>query len=496
VFSGHPNHPRYVAMKSLFFSPVLFACLLLGIVSPEDLAAADRSREPDARQTLAGEIVGATGIVRVDNRFGPVTVTGSDNGFGWNWELRCWADTTAEAEAYAKQCRLEVRETGGALELRLVLPDNQPNTSVRRSAWRRLTDLVTGHWSRGQRSHGIDSALQLRVPRTVTLDLNNRFGPVVVAGTRGAVNVNAQFGKVDVTDIASAVTAQTTFAAMRVDRVGSANLHNQNGSLDARHVAGDLIAATSFARMHVEEVKGRAELKNQNGTVEISAVAGNLLAATSFAELKVRNIGGAAELQDQNGNIDVDDVTGALVAATSFAHLKAHAVGGKADLKCQNGRIEATKIGGDLTAANSFAPLRVQEVHGQADLSGQNGDVSATGVSGDISAQTSFARLELDGAGQHFTARNQNGAVQIIARSPQVERIEAHASFHAIEVRLPASCQPLIRASTTFGKVKSDFPVLLADTLSDAKFAANPAPLKINLRGQNGDIRIQQLASN
>jgi len=148
-----------------------------------------------------------------------------------------------------------------------------------------------------------------------------------------------------------------------------------------------------------------------------------------------------------------------------------------------------------VIAVNSFAPLRVSEVAGGVQLDSQNGEIAAAGVQGNIRAQTSFGKMQLEGTGKTFIARNQNGSVEITARSPDVQRIEASATFAPIDLRLPSGSKPLIRANTSFGKVRSEFPVVLSESLSEANFAADSSPLKINLKGQNGDIRIQQLAS-
>lgn len=76
-----------------------------------------------------------------------------------------------------------------------------------------------------------------------------------------------------------------------------------------------------------------------------------------------------------------------------------------------------------------------------------------------------------------------------------MQHIEASASFAPIDLRLPGEAKPFIRATTSFGKVYSSFPVYHSDTVSDERFATETAPLKISLKGQNGDIRIHELAA-
>ncbi|MEO7346544.1 MAG: hypothetical protein ABIZ49_05920 [Opitutaceae bacterium] len=507
---------------------ISFALPLIALVS---FAANARADEPVVLRMLSGEVPADIQTVQADNRLGNVIVIAVAEGFGWEWRLRSSDGKTARAEHYVEECRLDVRRTGGTLQLIVVRPDTEPPRTTRssRTGWRFL--FWSGSRTESSSDGDVRSDLTLRVPAAVAVDVKNRFGGVRVTGTRGAVAVDCQNGRVDLSDLGDAVTVRTSFGSLHAERIGVAHLTTQNGTLDVREVAGDLQATASFAKLIVHDVKGNAVLKNQNGAIEAVRITGNLVAATSFAELRVTEIGGRAALKGQNSRVEATDITGAveattsfgpmqvrglgagaqltnqngaieafrvtgdLVATTSFATLQAEEIGGAADLSCRNGKIDAARITGNLRASTSFAPLRVRDIGGAAELKWQNSEIAASGMSGDVRAQTSFARMQLEGSGRHFVARNQNGAVEIVARSPEVRQIEASASFASIDVRLPNDTKPLIRATTSFGKVRSDFPVLHSDTVSDATFAADTAPLKVSLSGQNGDIRVQQLAA-
>jgi len=47
-----------------------------------------------------------------------------------------------------------------------------------------------------------------------------------------------------------------------------------------------------------------------------------------------------------------------------------------------------------------------------------------------------------------------------------------------IDVSLPHDCKPLIRANTSFGKVRSEFPIVMSDTLPEANFNADTTQTK------------------
>jgi DUF4097 and DUF4098 domain-containing protein YvlB len=470
------------------FALTFAVALGLAVFSPASQAA----KSPEVQRVLDGKLNPTLHTVRIDNQFGPVTVVGVDQDFGWRWILDCSGDK-AKAEAFAKECQLDVKETNGTLQIHFIPPErNGGHESRSVSSWK-IFGLVWTHST----SSGVDweSKLELRLPRAVTVELKDRFGHVSVASIRGPLNLECQNAAVEIADIASAVTASTTFASLHVERTGPAQLHNQNGAVHAAGIDGDLRVVDSFGRTSVQDVKGRAELKNQNGEIEAANIAGDLVASSSFGHIRVHDIEGSADLRNQNASIEARKIRRDVQAESSFANMRVEDVGGGATLKCQNGQIDALRIGNTVTASNSFAGMHVEDVHGDATLESQNGEIVAHGVTGAVHAKTSFARMQLEGEGKRFDAHNQNGAVQITARSPGVERIAATTSFGPIDVRLPRDCKPLIRANTSFGKVNSDFPVVLSDTLPEAAFNADAAQPKITLRGQNGDIRVKLLAS-
>jgi len=151
-----------------------------------------------------------------------------------------------------------VRQTEGTLQITLITPDHRPeNTEHHTSFIRSFVSWVT----RGISTHGttIRSDLQLRVPRSVTVDLKNRFGPVRVAGTQGSLSINCQNGKVELSDIKGAVMARTTFAPLLAEHIGSAVLATQNGNLEVHGVNGSLKATASFGKMRVHDVTGGAD---------------------------------------------------------------------------------------------------------------------------------------------------------------------------------------------------------------------------------------------
>jgi hypothetical protein len=368
--------------------------------------------------------------LKVVNCYGSVHVIGSDEGAAsWTWKLFIRARSDAVVQQIASEASCQAKLDDNQLKLIVSLPDiREP--------------------------HSIQSDLEIGVPKSVAVQIQNQFGEVEVADLNGNVEAG-----------------------------------DNNGQLKIWNVSGNIRAQTSFDALSVSNA-GPAILKNQNGEIRVTDIGGTLEATTSFAPLVAREIRGPASLANQNGRIAATDIGGPLKAQSSFASLVAHHVEGSVQLQDQNGAIEVSQARGDADIQTSFASLSAKEIQGNAILKNQNGRVIANDIAGSVNATTSFADMEITGAGKTFICRNQNGAIRLNIASTNLESIDAKTSFDPIEIHLPADMKPAIVAQTTFADVESDFPVLTKSNNKNPFADIAPGTAKITLHNQNGKISV------
>ena len=434
--------------------------------------AGSNGNSSDADLTATTNIVQTAEIpaslkgIDVDNRFGAIHITGTENGkTGWTWKLGVRARTDAIARQIAADTHCDATMDGDQLKLVVSLP-------------------VT------REPHSIESDLEIQVPKAATAHAQNRFGRIEIANLTGDVEATDQNDRVDLRNIAGSVHATTSFDSLTVSNTGSAILKNQNGEIRATVIGGPLEARTSFDSLIIRDVRGPATLANQNGSINVTGIRGMLDAETSFDRLVAKDIEGGAKLHNQNGRIEVADVAGALEARTSFDSLEAREIGGAVRLHDQNGRIKIIHAKGDADIETSFDSLDVEGVRGNAILRNQNGSVAASGVSGSVKASTSFASMDLEGDGTKFTCHNQNGAIRLRATSAALTNIEAQTSFDTLEIHLAANLKPVIQARTTFGDIESDYPVVMKPRGQDPFAGVAPEMARITLQNENGRIGV------
>ena len=369
--------------------------------------------------------------LEVENRFGEVKVVVAEEGSkpGLTWKLQAWGKSMERATATADAVKFTLETNGNTLHAVVKIPTNRNNQRIQ-------------------------SDLEFRVPKACAVLVRNGFGVVTIAGVDGPVEAHGEFGAMAIHGVRGEVLARNSFATLTVRDSGPSRLKNQNGSLEVSEAHGAVDAETSFAHLRATGIAGPVNVRNQNGAITLEAVKGDAQARTSFASLTATDIGGRIKAANQNGPVTVSQIRGTAEITTSFAS------------------------------------LTVNGVTGNAVLANQNGGIRAREMQGDIQADTSFAAMDLEGGGTNFKCRNQNGAITLRATSPAVAKVDARTSFAHLTVHLPGNLKPAIVAQTSFGKVESDFPVLMKPGGADQFAGVETGVARLTLDNQNGSIRV------
>jgi DUF4097 and DUF4098 domain-containing protein YvlB len=386
-----------------------------------------------ATRTAKGEVPASLKSLDVDNRIGFVHVIATENEpLEWSWKLTVQAQSDSLATQSADAASCQAVRDGDGLKLVVSLPDKTPNNV------------------------SIQSDLEIRVPKSISVRTRTSFGETTASGVAGDVDAEDQSGSILLRDIGGKVRANTSFASLRVAGTGPATLKNQSGQIEAVNIRGPLDAETSFSTLTARDIEGGIKARNQSGAVHATRIKGNADIKTSFSSIRAEEIAGTATLANQSGSVD------------------------------------ASRIRGDADIKTTFSNIRADGITGSATLANQSGGIRARDVTGSINASTSFSTMDIESAGPSFTCRNQSGGIRLRATSPNLTGIDAQTSFGSIDVRLPAGLKPAIQAKTTFGQVESDFPVMLKSPGKGALADAESGAAKITLNNQSGSIHIRK----
>ena len=119
--------------------------------------------------------------------------------------------------------------------------------------------------------------------------------------------------------------------------------------------------------------------------------------------------------------------------------------------------------------------------------------MSATNVRG-AQVTTSFAAVILDSISGPIDVQSQNGSVEVssTASRDNCQPLSIRTSFGAIRLRIPPDAGYHVAARTSFGKIRSDFPLTVMGSMSTDELngTIGNGRCEMTLTDQNAAIEI------
>ncbi len=383
------------------------------------------------------------------------------------------ASSVSEAKQFADRIRIDVQPSGSAMLVETLYPKQEEGQS----------------WLHNM-SYSV--RYEITMPENSPLEISNSFGAVRVTGLKANGEITTSHGKLEFRDGRGTQRLEDAFAAVEVTRnAGDLSVSDTNGSVTIGDVSGQVRVKDRFAKVTVAR-SGGTTVMSGNGAVDLSQIGGDVHVTTSFAPVSANSVKGNLSVNNQNGDVDAVGVTGFADLSTSFASVHFEDIGGAVTIKGQNSRVRGSKALGPATIQNSFAAVEVTDVRKGVRIVSQNSPVKATDV-GEASVKTSFGGVVLAGVGGAVEVENQNGSIDVaMTRQQDCHPISMKTSFSSLRLRLPDNPSYALAAKTSFGKIHSDFPMMVSGALStdalSGKIGAGACSL--NLINQNGGIEI------
>jgi len=235
---------------------------------------------------------------------------------------------------------------------------------------------------------------------------------------------------------------------------------------------------TGAPRIVVETFNGRVEARaGAEGTVSVEGTKRGSGATQSEAEADLKNVEVSMTQEGATIRIVARRIDNTFNTGNSGASFELSVpAGATLDLRSSNGSITAEGVTGGVTMESSNGELQVRGGQGRQDLRTSNGRIHIEAESAEVDAHTSNGEIVFEGSlaeGNH-TFETSNGG---------------------IEITLPAEARFRIDASTSNGKVSTDFPVTMTGTQDDNTLrgtVGESASVSIRAATSNGRIEIRQ----
>ena len=318
--SAGTSGPRILAPSTL----LVWVLVLLGLAESVLAGPVVVTRRIEKRIPLAGQAK-----VAVLHRYGDVTVTGTGDAYALVGALvRVTASDQKLAEDFAEKVDIQATGQGDSFVFATIYPPKAP----------------------ADPEFGYEVQMNVRLPAGTAAMVRNSFGDVRIAGMDGNCRVVNRYGDVE------------------LDRCDRCDVENSYGRVRLAETRGLAVVQNSYGDVDLRLAGGPVQVKNRYGTVHTEQSASSVTIDNQFGNVFARPDRGALSITNRYGDINawVDDAELAALSIMSCL--------GRVDLSLSDQvpfHIDAVAQGGRIV---SGLPFVVRGVGTGQQISAQQGE--------------------------------------------------------------------------------------------------------------------------
>jgi len=169
---------------------------------------------------------------------------------------------------------------------------------------------------------GVDTDMDVTVPRNIDLVITSRRGDVSITGLNGAIEVNNQHGEVDIND-----------------QTGNATLNIESSAARIQHVKGDVTISGRAKEVDVEDINGAVRLNGEfMETVRLVRVSKTVDFHSSRTDMQFAHLDGRLDLD--SGDLRADSLYGPMHLTTRSKDISLEGLSGDLRLEDTNGTVD------------------------------------------------------------------------------------------------------------------------------------------------------------
>jgi len=146
----------------------------------------------------------------------------------------------------------------------------------------------------------------IRMPKWITLDLDNKFGDIYIGEVDGTAKINLEYGSLEADSFNAPADITLKFSDAETGYIKSGSLNIEYSEWDAEG-AGDLKVRSRFSEVNIEKM-ANLNLDSQYDEITVE-YAGNVIAINRFSEMDFSSINGDFEFDTEYGDIDVEYIS-------------------------------------------------------------------------------------------------------------------------------------------------------------------------------------------
>ncbi|WP_291726025.1 DUF4097 family beta strand repeat-containing protein [Bernardetia sp.] len=282
-------------MKNLYKTQlVLLAFLLLCIgITPSNANNLDdpyyQPKEEKQKVIKATFRVDAKDVLQIANKYGHVNFsTHNKNEVSVQVTVLAWARSEKEAQKILDRVEIDQEKTGERVRFETEIEESKSGYNC-------------------NEREGFEINYDIKIPKNLNIDVDNKFGSVTLSDLNGRLNVNLKHGNFNAHNLTGMRhTINVEFGNLSINEINSADIYVAHGSINIDKSDTDLKIDSKHSNVRIDEV-GKLDINAKHGNMRIGTVS-QIMGENKFGRIEIRKVSKSAVLVLKHGNCEIEQI--------------------------------------------------------------------------------------------------------------------------------------------------------------------------------------------
>jgi hypothetical protein len=271
-------------MKTIYNYTNIFILLLISQVAFANVDG--KSGEDEVREVKASYKVVSGDQLKLSNKYGDIAIdTWDRNEVSVVITITAWGRNTAAAKENLNRVEIKHEKRGKDITF--------------------LTDIQDRNSSNRNNKSGFEVNYEIKMPKSLKLNLTNKFGDVSIAEHTANLYVKVQHGEFKGGELISEnQEINVSFGEVDIEALGSGELNVRHGECTIGK-AQNLKADIQFGAFSIDDKVNNLDLVIRHGSLEIDQVS-KLTVESAHGSIDIGTISTSAVIESQHGSVEID----------------------------------------------------------------------------------------------------------------------------------------------------------------------------------------------
>ena len=163
-------------------------------------------------------------------------------------------------------------------------------------------------------TRGLQTNLTVWVPKSMALNVSNRYGSVSLEGISGDHRVANEKGAVTVKNVEGNLRVENRYGVVKLSSItGDCHVENKYGPVEIESVGGKADIENAYGPVDLKRLKGPANLSNRYGPVVCTDLDSTLSVNGQYVDVRGQNIAGDVDVTTSYKGVELENIQGGII---------------------------------------------------------------------------------------------------------------------------------------------------------------------------------------